>query len=124
MAGAPALQDLADLNVAHWQSQSDQRNILHVARVPILFGAGIPDDVEGQPGFKVSAGSFTRATDPAAKLMFVEHSGAAIGAGDADLKNLEFQMQAMGLQLSSRSRAARPQPALSRMTSRRTAPSP
>src|SRR5262249_43981635 len=33
MCGEPPLEDLADLNVAHWQSSSDQRNILHVARV-------------------------------------------------------------------------------------------
>ena len=35
--------DLAWLNLAHWQSASDQRHILHVARVPFLFGRGLSE---------------------------------------------------------------------------------
>ena len=95
MTGSPPLQDLADLNITHWQSSSDQRNILHVARVPILFASGVAED----QALTVGAGSFIRASDPNSKMSFVEHSGAAIGAGHDDLKELEFQMQAMGLQL-------------------------
>lgn len=95
MCGEPPLEDLADLNVAHWQSQSDQRNILHVARVPILFGAGFKDVDK----IAIGASSMTRNSDPNAKLTYVEHTGAAIDSGDKDLKNLEFQMQTQGLQL-------------------------
>lgn len=95
MTGKPPLQDLADLNVTHWQSCSDQRNILHVARVPILFGAGFPEDAP----IVIGSSSMTRASDPGSTLSYVEHSGAAIGSGRDDLKDLEFQMQAMGLQL-------------------------
>jgi hypothetical protein len=95
MTGKPPLQDLADLNVTHWQSSSDQRNILHVARVPILFGAGFPEDAP----IVIGSSSMTRASDANSKLSYVEHSGAAIGSGRDDLKDLEFQMQAMGLQL-------------------------
>lgn len=95
MTGEPPLQDLADLNVAHWQSQSDQRNILTVARVPVLFGAGI----ETETVLEIGASSMVRVSNPDAKLTYVEHTGAAIGAGDKDLLNLQFQMQACGLQL-------------------------
>lgn len=95
MTGEPPLRDLADLNITHWQSSSDQRNILHVARVPILFMAGVHEDVK----LVVGSGSLTRASDANASLTYVEHSGAAIGSGKDDLKELEFQMQAMGLQL-------------------------
>lgn len=95
MTGEPPLQDLADLNVAHWQSQSDQRNILTVARVPVLFGAGI----EAEAVLEIGASSMVRVSNPEAKLTYVEHTGAAIGAGDKDLQNLQFQMQACGLQL-------------------------
>ena len=83
------------MNIAHWQSQSDQRNILHFARVPILFGSGRTDD---EP-ITISVGQMTTATAPEAKLQWVEHSGAAIGAGRQDLKDLEFQMETHGLQL-------------------------
>lgn len=95
MTGEPPLEDLADLNVAHWQSQSDQRNILHVARVPILFGAGINDDDK----LEIGAASMVRCSNPDADLKYVEHTGAAIDSGNTDIKNLEFQMQTQGLQL-------------------------
>jgi hypothetical protein len=37
------LQDLGDLNVRHWQSNSDQINILTFHRFPMVFGTGITD---------------------------------------------------------------------------------
>jgi hypothetical protein len=92
----PPLEDLADVNIAHWQSQSDQRNILHVARVPILHAAGRMS--EDGP-ITIGASHAVASADPAAKLEWVEHSGAAIGAGRQDLKDLEYQMEALGLQL-------------------------
>ena len=95
MAAEPPLQDIADLNVAHWQSASDQRNILHFARVPILAASGY--DEEGD--IVISAGVATKSRSPDFKMQWVEHSGAAIGSGRDDLKDLEFQMQALGLQL-------------------------
>jgi hypothetical protein len=95
MLGEPPLEDLADLNVAHWQSQSDQRNILHVARVPILFGAGFDENAT----LVVGANTMARASNEKATLQYVEHTGKAIGSGENDLKSLETQMQAMGLQL-------------------------
>jgi len=93
--GEPMLDDLADINIAHWQSQSDQRNILHYARVPILFLAGVDD----KAAVTIGATEAVKAADPNAKLAWVEHSGAAIGAGRQDLKDLEFQMETFGLQL-------------------------
>ena len=94
LKGEPFLDDLADLNIAHWQSQSDQRSILHFARVPILFASGISMDTD----LKISAASLTRSEDPQGDMKFVEHSGAAIAAGAADLKHLEFMMEVLGLQ--------------------------
>lgn len=93
--GEPLLEDLADINVAHWQSQSDQRVILHFARVPLLFAAGLDADEK----LVVSAGAATVSSNEGARLEWVEHTGAAIGAGRQDLKDLEWQMEAHGLQL-------------------------
>jgi hypothetical protein len=95
MTFKPPLEKLADTNVAHWQSQSDQRNILHVARVPILFMAGFESDDK----IAIGASEAVRTTNPNAKMEYVEHTGQAISAGDKDLDNLERQMEAMGLQL-------------------------
>jgi hypothetical protein len=91
----PVLEDLADVNIAHWQSQSDQRHILHFARVPILHASGRGDDGP----LTISANTAVTSTDPLARLEWVEHSGTAIGAGRTDLQDLQYQMQALGLQL-------------------------
>ena len=91
----PVLEDLADVNIAHWQSQSDQRHILHFARVPILFASGRGED---EP-LVISASQAVTSRDADAKLEWVEHSGQAIGAGRTDLQDLQYQMQALGLQL-------------------------
>ncbi|WP_089177138.1 DUF4055 domain-containing protein [Bosea sp. AS-1] len=93
--GDPPFADLADLNCAHWQSSSDQRNILHVARVPILFGAGWDE----KDTFVIGPGQLARMSSTDAKLSYVEHGGNSIEAGRNDLKDMETQMQAMGLQL-------------------------
>ncbi|MEI9746137.1 DUF4055 domain-containing protein, partial [Enterobacter ludwigii] len=43
MLATPPLAELAFMNVEHWQTKSDQQTILHVARVPILFGRQLGD---------------------------------------------------------------------------------
>lgn len=95
MTAEPLLQDLADLNVAHWQSASDQRHILHVARVPVLFATGWEDSTAGEQG--VGPNVLIRQPQ-GATLQYVEHSGAAIQSGDDDLKNLEDRMSAMAME--------------------------
>ena len=94
------LIDLAWLNLAHWQSSSDQRHILHVARVPVLFGRAL--QVE-QQDIEIGPNRLILADDPAAELKFVEHSGAAIEAGRQDLIDLEDRMALMGFDMLSRS---------------------
>lgn len=94
MTGVSPLLDLAYLNVKHWQSQSDQDTILHVARVPILAMIGADDDSI----LTVGASSAVRLPQ-GADLKFVEHSGAAIAAGEAALEKLESQMIQTGAEL-------------------------
>jgi hypothetical protein len=102
MVGEPMLLDLAYLNVAHWQSDSDQRNILHVARVPILFGAGLgEDDDNGAFELKIGPNSVTRGPQ-GSTLTYVEHGGKAIDAGVKDLESLEQRMATIGLDMITR----------------------
>lgn len=94
MAGVSPLLDLAHLNVKHWQSQSDQDTILHVARVPIL--AAITSD----EGFELTVGASSAVRIPeGGDLKFVEHGGAAIAAGRQSLQDLEGQMIQTGAEL-------------------------
>jgi hypothetical protein len=94
MTATPPLKDLADLNIKHWQSSSDQDSILHTARVPILAITGISDED------KVEIGAKSALILPLhADAKYVEHSGAAIEAGRQSLQDLENQMRAMGAEL-------------------------
>jgi hypothetical protein len=99
MKGFPALEDLAYLNLAHWQSSSDQRNILHVARVPILFGSGFEKDENDQYDVALEVGANIAIYGPEnSTLQYVEHQGMAIKAGADDLEGLESEMVTFGLE--------------------------
>lgn len=98
---APPLLELAHQNVEHWQSKSDQQNILHVARVPILALVG----AEGEVDITVGASSAVKLPKDA-DLKFVEHSGAAIEAGRNDLKDIEQRMLQTGAELLVRKEGA------------------
>lgn len=96
----PPFWNLAWMNVAHWNSASDQRNILHVARVPILARIGM--DMAGKQEEGAAVGANAGWDIPmGGDIKYVEHSGAAIGAGREDLKDLETQMRQMGAALIS-----------------------
>ncbi len=101
MTATPPLMDLAHLNVKHWQSQSDQDNILHVARVPIFTVIGYEDvlDETGQPR-EIKVGSGTALKLPLnGDAKWVEHTGAAITAGRDSLKDLLEDMRMSGAKL-------------------------
>ena len=109
MTGKPAMLDLAYTNLAHWQSSSDQRNILKIANVPLIFASGFSTergyDSKGneQKGSSeiemlgtISANSLIYSANEKAKLMFVEHSGAGIAAGERNLATLKEEMAIQG----------------------------
>jgi len=98
MLGTPTMLDVGYLNIAHWQSDSDQRHILHVARVPILFGAGLGNDERVDFRIEVGPNSMTRGPQ-GSTLEFVEHSGHGIEAGAKDLETLEQRIAKLGLNM-------------------------
>lgn len=94
MTAVPPLMELAHANVEHWQSKSDQQTILHVARVPILFGKNL-----GDAPIVVGASTMIKADGPDADMKFVEHTGKAIEAGRLSLLDLEDRMRQAGAEL-------------------------
>lgn len=103
MTAKPPLMELAHLNVKHWQSQSDQDNILHVIRVPILARIGVQQqyDNQGKPlptEFKVGVGALTDLPKDG-DLKYVEHTGKAVDAGRTGLKDLIDEMRMAGAKL-------------------------
>lgn len=96
--GMPPLLDLADKNVEHWASSADQRNILTVARFPMLAVSGVQsgDNQAGAGEIVVGPRKLLTTSDPQSKVYFVEHNGAAIDAGKVDLERLEERMASYG----------------------------
>jgi hypothetical protein len=92
--GKPPLRDLAFLNVAHWQSTSEQRHALTVARFPILCCSGSSAD-ESDP-IVVGPNKVLYNADPSSKFYYLEHAGTGIEAGRKDLEDLERQMDSFG----------------------------
>jgi hypothetical protein len=95
MTAMPPLLEMAHMNVKHFQSQSDQDTIMHVARVPILAVIGVDDDK-----WNLTVGASSAVKLPIqGDMKFVEHSGAAIEAGRKHLLDLEDQMRQAGAEL-------------------------
>lgn len=100
MMARPPLTDLAYVNVAHYQSGSDQRNILTVSRFPMLAASGINEE---ESKTEVGPRQLLTCMDKDGKYYYVEHSGAAISSGREDLKDLEEQMSILGAELLKKS---------------------
>jgi len=94
MIGKSPLQDLADLNISHWNSDSEQRNVLSVARFPMLAASGAVDVAKIEIGPK----KLLQSEDPNSKFYYVEHGGTAIESGFKDLAELESKMSQYGSQ--------------------------
>lgn len=91
--GETPLMDLAELNLHHWRSSSDQSNILHVARVPILFARHVSLDV-----IPVGVATMINSEEDGSELKYVEITGQSIEAGAKDIKECEAKMALWGLQ--------------------------
>ena len=99
--GVPVLEDLADLNIRHWQLRSDLDYLVHFTSVPLLYYKGEQNIKEITAGV---GNLLTIGSDE--ELGFVEHSGSAIESGTSWLKNLEDDMNAAGAKLLARTKIA------------------
>ncbi len=99
MLSKPPLSDLADLNIRHWQSTSDQISVLTVARFPMLACSGAISDDK----LRVGPRQWLNTSDPTGKFYYVEHTGAAIAAGRRDILDLEEMMAGYGATFLTRS---------------------
>ncbi len=100
MIARPPLEDLAYVNIAHYQSDSDQRNILTVARFPMLAGSGLNEE---EAKTKIGPRQLLTTVSKDGKFYYVEHTGAAIDSGRTDLKDMEEQMSILGIELLKKS---------------------
>lgn len=96
LTASPPLEDLAWLNVRHWQSDSDQTNILRFARCGILHAKGFSD--KEAEGINIGPNELITSVNENAALVWVEHTGKAIAAGADNISDLEERMELLGLQ--------------------------
>ena len=94
------LEDLAYLNLEHWQSSSDQRNVLHYARLITFLGIELDDAMEDKK-IVIGCNQIVHSSSPTGDLKVVEHSGKAIEAGANDLRQIEKQMQEFGYNITN-----------------------
>lgn len=94
------LGDLADKNIEHWQSSSDQRNALTVARFPMLAGKGLTrkemDEIVLAPNQSLST------ENPAGEFYYLEHRGIALAAGRQDMDTIKAEMAELVMDLLSK----------------------
>lgn len=99
MLGKSPLEDLAHMNIRHWQSSSDQNNVLTVARFPILAVSGAHDP---SGSMLIGPRQILGTKDPQGRFYYVEHEGNAIEAGRRDLLDLEEAMGSYGAEFLRR----------------------
>jgi hypothetical protein len=92
--GKPPLEDLVDLNLAHWRSSSDHNNILTVTRFPIIAASGVtPEEAQN---IVLAPRKVLASRQEKGKFYYLEHSGAAVKVGADDLAALEEKMAYYG----------------------------
>ena len=97
--GTPLFIDLANLNIRHWQSASDQANIVHVIRVPILFGVGLVDETTQKPQSITIAANSVVHGEAGSSLEYVEHTGKGAEVGQIEIDGLVADMIRMGTEI-------------------------
>jgi hypothetical protein len=93
----PLFLDLAYKQVEHWQSASDQRNILSFARFPMLAVSGVGTTLQDAE-ITVGPSRVLTTEQSDGKWYYVEPKGDAISAGRSDLEDLKEEMRILGLQ--------------------------
>lgn len=94
LTATPPLRELAFLNAKHWRMQSGNDTLVDTASVPILAVSGV------QEGDNIVIGAkHAVRLPPGGSLQYVEHTGAAIGAGREALRALEDAMRQAGAKL-------------------------
>ena len=89
----PGLLDIANLNITHYQRQSDLIHALHIAAMPTLVLEGYSQDSsEATIGVNYALGM-----EPGHKAYYVQSDATSFDAQMAELQSLEGQMSTLGI---------------------------
>lgn len=98
MTAEPPLIDLAWMNLAHWQSYSDQKNILRFSRFGLIFGKGLPEKMVKAGTLDIGPSTAFLVESESADMKYVEHTGKSMEAGQKDIEDIEYKMRVLGSQ--------------------------
>jgi len=96
--GEMPLRDLADLNIEHWQVQSDFANTTHITLVPQQVFTGVTKEELGTEG-KVGPKMRIVLGNEAAKAFYLQANPSSVDSGLKILEAIENQMRIMGLDM-------------------------
>ena len=89
----PPMEDIAELNLRYYQSDSDLSNQLHISSVPMLAFFGFPQTAE-----EVSAGPGEAIAFPSdGRAEYIEPSGTSFQAQQHQLEQIENKINSLGL---------------------------
>jgi hypothetical protein len=94
LESVPPLQDLAYLNVAHYQVLSDYLTSIHKTCVPVYVETGVEPDTSG---LVIGPNTARQFSNPDAKAQYVSHDGAALGSVRAALEDMKADMGTLGI---------------------------
>lgn len=104
----PAMEDLAWINLAHYQSRADHAHVMRVARLITLVTTGFADagkkgDPREKGRSKVSLGPLSRINNrnENAKVSFLEPNGRSIELSLEDMAQLEKEANRLGARYHS-----------------------
>ena len=108
----PALRALAEVNIAHFQTDADMRNALRVAAFAILTVKGWQRPIEQtddgeEEEFPAPAPTNVYLLEADGEVKFAEHTGASISASRETIKDLETRGERLGAQPVARESAAK-----------------
>ena len=93
MESRPPMEDIAELNLKAYQTQSDLDNQLHISAVPMLAFYGFPQSAE-----EVSSGPGEAIAFPAdGRAEYIESKGTSFNAQFQRLTQIESQINELGL---------------------------
>jgi len=99
MCSPSVMIDIAHKNVEHWQSSSDQRNILTVSRYPVQYQIGTAAAIVdmGPTGILHSEGTSTPKQN--VEFGYIEPAGTGVAAGERDLDRIIQDANVLSIRL-------------------------
>lgn len=92
LLSTPPLKGLADVNILHYQTNSDYHHAAHIANVPIPVISGADADT-----MVISPNKALIMPAPEAKAYYLETQGSALGHTRQMLQDIEARMATLGL---------------------------